>query len=138
MIQGEPEDGPGSVGGDGSSSEPVSADSDQPRPVHPALAGLLADLDNDTAVLERFVSDFLSLLDARLATIGSLVRADDLAAAAVALQSLRTTSAMVGAEALARLAEDFHDHLGSEPLDVVDARLAALAAAAEQFRKQLR
>lgn len=86
------------------------------------LSKLRADLGGDQVVFERFVSDYLSLLDTRVETICADLRAGDVDATVVALLSLETTSVMLGADGVVsaartlRLAVERHDWDGCEAL----------------------
>lgn len=62
------------------------------------LRKLHTDLGGDQVVFERFVCDYLALLDRRVETIRTDLRVGDEEAAVVALLSLETTSAMLGAD----------------------------------------
>ncbi|HYP44113.1 MAG TPA: hypothetical protein VEQ66_02825 [Propionibacteriaceae bacterium] len=63
-----------------------------------AFPRLAEDVDDDSDIVDRFVSDFLGLLDVRMDTLRGLLRKSDAAEdIRVAVLSLETTSAMLGA-----------------------------------------
>ena len=107
------------------------------RPDPAQLAHLLADVDNDSTIVARFVSDFLNLLDLRVTTVGSLVRSGEVEEARVALRSLETSSVMVGARRLGEVCRELFNRIGSEPLAALQHRLDELAIAAGETRASL-
>ena len=86
-------------GGPGGGS--VSASPAGPRPITPIRTTQLGDLANevghDTGIVERFVVDFLKLLDQRLAAVTEALTESDDDGAITVLRSLETTGAMLGA-----------------------------------------
>lgn len=85
---------PGSGGNDGVVPPPA-------KTVRLRLAKLYEDVGHDQVVVRRFVTDYLALLDARIATIRADLQAGDDDATQVSLLSLETTSVMIGASAVA-------------------------------------
>jgi hypothetical protein len=77
-----------------SGSVPASS---TPGPTSSVLRQLASDVQGDTGIVEQFVSDYLSLLNARLGTLQRLVTTTDDDATVVSILSLETTSAMIGA-----------------------------------------
>jgi hypothetical protein len=65
--------------------------------VDPGLRRLAADVGDDYAIVERFVTDYLGLADRRLSGLDELLEADDVEATRLWVLSLETTSAMLGA-----------------------------------------
>lgn len=98
------------LGGSEPGARPVREDGSQggsappqpslPGPITPALATLYASVGGNSAIMARFLHDFRSLLDHRVATIRQYLFAHDSERAIVALLSLESTSTMVGAHAL--------------------------------------
>jgi hypothetical protein len=80
-----------------------------------------------------FRQDYLDLLDGRVATIERLVLQHEVEPAHVALLSLESSSAMVGAGALAAAVRHLRtalDVAGPEELELLTARMAVEAAEA--------
>jgi len=88
-------------------------------------------------MMTRFRRDFLALLDARVARIGHLVADRQPDAAQVALLSLQSSSAMVGAAELAALAGQLRSALGEAQQDELVELLLQLDAAAAVARSAL-
>ncbi|MBA3529781.1 MAG: hypothetical protein H0T91_10835 [Propionibacteriaceae bacterium] len=106
LMSDKPEPGAGLVVGtgdvSGNRSPPgrgsVLAQSESPGPTSSGLAKLYGDVDQDSAIVDRFVTDYLALLDDRLLAIRRLMVLDDEDEAVVSILSLETTSAMIGAQ----------------------------------------
>lgn len=127
----------GLVGGSERPEGPVPVGHHQPGPDPAPLAYLLAEVDNDTAIVEQFVNDFLQLLDDRVEAIGELVRADRLADARTTLRSLETSAHMVGARDLSGAASALLACLDTEPRPQLLRQLIELQAAAAQLPAEL-
>jgi hypothetical protein len=89
----------GEVSGDRSASSLGSRAAERKTSslVDPGLRRLAADLGDDFGIVERFVTDYLSLADRRLSGLDELLDADDIEATRLWVLSLETTSAMLGA-----------------------------------------
>lgn len=130
---------PTAVGG-GPGGGSVSVPPVGPRPVTPIRSTQLGDLANevghDTGIVERFVVDFLRLLDQRLAAVTEALTEDDTDGAVTVLRSLETTGAMLGAtglvEATGALRRALRDDLGR-----VHERLRDFKIEAEALRVRL-
>ena len=61
------------------------------------LRRLAAEVGNDVSVVDRFVRDYLGLLDHRMDGLAELLAADDPQATRIWVLSLETTSSMLGA-----------------------------------------
>ena len=82
----------------------MGADS-RPRPQLLGGAGsrlpdLYRDFAADPSIVDRFVADYLALLDVRMGAIGSHLAAGDHEQAVVAVLSLESTSAMLGVDSV--------------------------------------
>jgi hypothetical protein len=91
----------------------------------------------DTAMMERFVRDYLGLLDERVsAIIGQLESGND-RTAHVSLLSLESTSSMVGAKELAKIAGLLRGAVERGQRSTVPALLNAMTAEAARVHVQL-
>ncbi|GAA3694229.1 hypothetical protein GCM10022204_07530 [Microlunatus aurantiacus] len=124
-------------------AEPVGIVGGRPAPA-PAAAVTTEPQDRFDAfdpgdgAMDRFVADYLDLLDGRLDAIGRCMIDSDIEGARVAVLSLESSSKMLGATVLAgRLTElrSQLDHLGPTPQR--NALLALVEVAAEAFRRRL-
>lgn len=69
-----------------------------PGPTSSAIDGLCEEVEGDSAIVDRFVLDYLGLLEQRLSSVSALLgTADATDALRVRILSLETTSAMIGA-----------------------------------------
>ena len=89
----------GTESGDRSASSPrsVLAELDAPGPTAAGLRRLAAAVGNDFNVVDRFVCDYLSLLNHRMDGLARLLAGDDPQATRIWVLSLETTSSMLGA-----------------------------------------
>lgn len=110
-----------------------------PRPITPIrnseLGVLAGEVGHDTGIVERFVIDFLDLLEDRLRTIDAGL-AGDPDAALTTLRSLETTGAMLGADDLVAAVAGLRAALRDRPADVAAER-DAFRAAVESLRQRL-
>jgi hypothetical protein len=101
-------------------------------PISPQLAKLYEEVGRDEQIVARFVSDYLSLLDKRIATICADLAGDDDEAPLISLLSLETTSVMIGAldvvEAARALRRAVEDNDRSATHALFDALLVETAA----------
>jgi len=87
-------------------------------------------------MMDAFQQDYLSLLDDRVAKIRQLLGADEAEPARVALLSLESSSAMVGAKRLADVAKRLRSVLG-EGDDALPPLLAELEAESAGARDEM-
>ena len=71
-----------------------------PGPTGSRLSDLYRDFAADPSVVDRFVADYVALLDVRLSAIAGFLAAGDHEQAVVAVLSLESTSAMLGVDAV--------------------------------------
>jgi hypothetical protein len=91
----------------------------------------------DTAIMARFIRDYLGLLDERVTAItGQLESGNDLTAH-ISLLSLESTSSMVGAKELARIAGMLRGAVERGQRSTVPALLSAMTAEAARVHKRL-
>jgi len=125
-------------GGPGGGS--VSASPAGPRPITPIRTTQLGDLANevghDTGIVERFVVDFLKLLDQRLVAVTEALTESDDAGAITVLRSLETTGAMLGATELVDATTALRRAVRDDPGHVHE-RLHEFTAQAEALRVRL-
>ena len=101
-----------------------------PRPAGPTREWQMTPQEQD--MMACFRQDYLDLLDGRVATIERLVAQHEVEPAHVALLSLESSSAMVGAAELAAVVRELRgalDGAGADELEALTARLAVEAAA---------
>jgi succinate dehydrogenase flavin-adding protein (antitoxin of CptAB toxin-antitoxin module) len=108
-----------------------------PFPATPFLARLYRELGEDDTILDRFVRDYLNLLDERLSDIRRFLKTDDLEAAGVALMSLETTSAMLGAEAVLPAVARLRQVVAAGRTEEFSAHYATMLAALQALRAEL-
>jgi hypothetical protein len=91
----------------------------------------------DSAIMARFVRDYLGLLDERVATIiGQLESGNDLTAH-ISLLSLESTSSMVGAKELAKIAGLLRGAVERGQRSTVPALVTAMTAEAARVHDDL-
>jgi hypothetical protein len=91
----------------------------------------------DSAIMARFVRDYLGLLDERVATItGQLESGNDLTAH-ISLLSLESTSSMVGAKELAKIAGLLRGAVERGQRSTVPALVTAMTAEAARVHDHL-
>lgn len=91
----------------------------------------------DTTIMARFVRDYLGLLDERVTAItGQLESGNDLTAH-ISLLSLESTSSMVGAKELARIAGLLRGAVERGQRSTVPALLSAMTAEAARVHDRL-
>ena len=130
-------DGVRPVRGDGSGGGSVSAPQEALGPVTLyKTEGNVAAFE-DTAIMARFVRDYLSLLDERVTTITDQLEAGNDLTAHISLLSLESTSAMVGAKELAKIAGLLRGALERGQRSTVSALVAAMSAEAARVRDRL-
>lgn len=101
------------------------------------LSKLYSDLGGDEVVVERFVSDYLSLLDTRIETIRADLHANDLGAIVVSLLSLETTSVMLGADGVVAAAHALRAAVEHSDADLQTSLLEAVLREASALRVEL-
>lgn len=107
-----------------------------PRPVIPSTDGV-ARLEDD-AIMARFVRDYLSLLDERVATITAQLESGNDLTAHISLLSLESTSSMVGAKELASIAGLLRGAVERNQKHVVPTLVLAMTKEAARVHRQLR
>lgn len=103
----------------------------------PGLRRLAAELGNDYAIVERFVRDYLSLLDHRLAGLTALLGGGDADATRLWILSLETTSAMLGAGEVVSAARAVRDAVETGHRTVAEERFPALERAVRELQAAL-
>ncbi|WP_152363283.1 hypothetical protein [Microlunatus speluncae] len=103
----------------------------------PALLQLTAEVGGDATVVWQFVSDYLDLLDHRMAAVETAITAGNAERAEVALLSLESTSLMVGADAIVRAVRPIRVAVGQGDFGSARDRLAALRRARTTDRSRL-
>ena len=83
-------------------------------------------------MMSRFRQDYLDLLDGRVATIGRLVAEHQMEAAQVALLSLESSSAMVGASELASAVRELRSALATASPADLDTLVTRLRVGADE------
>jgi hypothetical protein len=92
----------------------------------------------DTAMMARFVRDYLGLLDERVDGITRQLECGDDLTAHISLLSLESTSSMVGAKELAKIAGLLRGALDRGQRTTVPALLTAMTAEAAKVRDRLK
>ena len=87
--------------------------------------------------MDRFVVDYLELLDGRLLAIRRCMVDSDVEGARIAVLSLESSSKMLGATELAGRLTELRSQLMTGPTPQLNALLALVEAAAESFRHHL-
>jgi hypothetical protein len=103
----------------------------------PALLQLTAEVGGDTTVVWQFVSDYLNLLDHRMAAVETAIAAGNAERAEVALLSLESTSLMVGADAIVRTVRPIRAAVGQADFASARSKLGALRRAKTADRERL-
>ena len=109
---------------------------DVPGPVTPRTDGNVARLEDDV-IMARFVRDYLSLLDERVATITAQLESGNDLTAHISLLSLESTSSMVGAKELASIAGLLRGAVERNQKHVVPALVLAMTKEAARVHQQL-
>lgn len=89
------------------------------------------------AAMDRFLVDYLQLLDGRLAAIRRCLADSDIEGARVAILSLESSSVMLGGTPLATRLTELRSHLDLGPTPQRNALLVLAEVAATSFREQL-
>ena len=103
----------------------------------PALLQLTAEVGGDTTVVWQFVSDYLDLLDHRMAAVETAITAGNGERAEVALLSLESTSLMVGADAIVRSVRPIRAAVDQADFASARSKLGALRRAKATDRERL-
>jgi hypothetical protein len=115
--------------------EPVNQpDADDMRA---AAADPFVALGPGEAAMDRFVADYLQLLDGRLDTIRRCLDDSDIEGARVAVMSLESSSLMLGGGSLAACLGELRARLDLGPTPQRNALVALVEAAASVFRGDL-
>ena len=125
------------VRGNGSRGGSVSATQQEPGPVTLHTTEEKVAALEDTAMMARFVRDYLGLLDERVTAItGQLESGNDLTAH-ISLLSLESTSLMVGAKELAKIAGLLRGAIERGQRSTVPALVTAMTAEAARVHDRL-
>ena len=92
----------------------------------------------DTAMMAQFVRDYLGLLDERVSAITSQLESGNHLTAHISLLSLESTSSMVGAKELAKIAGLLRGAVERGQRSTVPALVTAMTAEAARVHDQLR
>ena len=123
--------------GDGSGGGSVSAPREAPGPVAlPTLEENVSAVE-DTAIMARFVRDYLELLDQRVTTITDQLESGNDLTAHISLLSLESTSSMVGAKELAKIVGLLRGAVERGQRSMVPALVTAMTAEAARVPHQL-
>lgn len=87
--------------------------------------------------MDRFVADYLQLLDQRLDTIRRGLDDSDIEGARVAILSLESSSLMLGGRSLAARLGELRANLDLGPTSQCDAMMSQVEVAASVFRRDL-
>lgn len=108
-----------------------------PGPTSSALTQLASDVGGDSSIVERFVVDYLSLLDDRVYRLTGLLHGTDDDATLIAILSLETTSSMIGANEIVRVAPTLRAAVGSTDSSCRETALEQLQDAVAGVRNSL-
>jgi hypothetical protein len=139
LAHDRPSMGGGSAGGSvsaprqGSGSVAPGAETDSDG----EAADLYVALGPGEAAMDRFVTDYLQLLDGRVDTIRRCLDDSDIEGARVAILSLESSSVMLGGGPLAGRLAELRSHLDLGPTPQRNALLALVESAASVFRSEL-
>lgn len=122
----------GIVGG-----RPAPAPAAAVSPTSPAAQDRFDALGPGTGAMDRFVADYLDLLDGRLVAIRRCLVDSDVEGARVAVLSLESSSKMLGATELAGRLTELRAQLMTGPTPQLQALLAQVEPVAEAFRQHL-
>jgi hypothetical protein len=103
----------------------------------PSAADPFVALGPGEAAMDRFVADYLQLLDGRLDTIRRCLDDSDIEGARVAVMSLESSSLMLGGASLAACLGELRGQLDLGPTPQLYALMALVEAAASEFRHDL-
>jgi hypothetical protein len=106
----------------------------RPGPVAPPWDRTRPD---DDAIMARFVQDYLSLLDERVATITAQLEAGNDLAGHISLLSLESTSSMVGAKELSSIAGLLRGAVERQQRHLVPTLVMAMTNEAVKVHRQL-
>ena len=125
------------VRGDGSRGGSVSAPQDGPGPVALPMTQERVAPFEDTAIMARFVRDYLGLLDERVAAITDQLESGNDLTAHISLLSLESTSSMVGAKELAKIVGLLRGAVERGQRSTVPALVSAMTAEAARVHDRL-
>lgn len=91
----------------------------------------------DTAIMARFVHDYLGLLDERITAITEQLESGNDLTANISLLSLESTSSMVGAKELAKIAGLLRGAIERGQRSTVPALVTAMTAEAARVHDRL-
>ena len=130
-------DGVRPVRGDGSRGGSVSAAQQRPGPVTSVTTEESVATLEDTAMMARFVRDYLALLDERVNAISCQVESGNDLTAHISMLSLESTSSMVGAKELAKIVGLLRGAVERGQRSTVSALVTAMTAEAARVHDRL-
>ena len=107
------------------------------RPEPPPVAGMSDQVNEDDAMMARFVRDYLELLDHRVEQVRRHLDLRNYMSAHVSLLSLESTSVMVGAAGLAAAAGRLRDAVEHGDRDAMPDLTTAVVSEANRARREL-
>ncbi len=108
-----------------------------PGPTSSALTQLTSDVQGDSTIVEKFVVDYLSLLDDRVYRLSRLLHGTDDDATLIAILSLESTSSMIGATEIVTVAPALRAAVESDQYECREAALERLQDAVAGVRTSL-
>lgn len=118
-------------------TERSSVDEPEPGPTRSRLDDLYRHFEQDPAVVDRFVADYVTLLDERLATIGACLAQGSTDDAVISILSLESTSSMIGAEQVVQLSHRLRVAVADRSEEVALEVFAELTCAVATLRQAL-
>jgi len=116
-------------------TEGSSVDQPKPSPTSSRLDDLYRHFEQDPAVVDRFVADYMALLDERLAAIGACLAQGSTDDAVISILSLESTSSMIGAEQVVQLSHRLRVAVADLSVEVALEVFAELTRAAATLRQ---
>lgn len=120
-----------------SAAEPGGIVGGHPAPAPAAEPDRFGALGPGSAAMDRFLVDYLQLLDGRVEAIRRCLDDSDIEGARVAILSLESSSLMLGGRPLADRLSELRAHVDLGPTPQRNALLALVEVAASAFRRQL-
>lgn len=127
----------GGTSGSLSAVEPVGNVGGRPAPAPAAADRQLSALGLGEATIDRFVRDYLQMLEGRLVSIRRCLDDSDVEGARVAVLSLESSSKMLGGDTLAARLGELRRQLDLGPTAQRTALMTLVEAAAVTFRHDL-
>jgi hypothetical protein len=108
-----------------------------PPPLCPRLVPLYEEVGQNRQIVDRFVADYLSLLDKRMTAITASLDSDSYDGTFTSVLSLETTSVMIGATEVARAARAIRAAVQQRQDSAIPELVGALVAATTSLRSDL-